>query len=68
MADILIIKSKMSLSHEQLQKIFNCLKAQKETGIILLPSYLEALVVPDNIEIKFTDGQCELLELERRKL
>lgn len=35
MADILIIKSKMSLSHEQLQKIFNCLKAQKETGIIL---------------------------------
>lgn len=55
MADILITKSKMFLSHEQLQKIFNCLKAQKETGIILLPSYLEALVVPDNIEIKFTD-------------
>jgi hypothetical protein len=55
MDDILIIKSNAFLPREQLQNILNCLKAQKETGIILLPSYLEARVVPDNIEVKLAD-------------
>lgn len=58
MADILIIKCPRNLPCEQLQHIldyFNCLKVQKETGVILLPSYLGAYTVPDDIEIKLID-------------
>lgn len=55
MADILIVECLRDLPDEQLQQIFDCLKAQKETGIILLPPYLKAQIVPDDIEIKFVD-------------
>lgn len=55
MADILIVECLRDLPDEQLQHIFDYLKAQKETGVILLPPYLKAQIVPDNIEIKFID-------------
>lgn len=55
MADLLIVECRRDLPDEQLQHIFDCLKAQKETGVILLPSYLKAQIVPDDIEIKFID-------------
>ena len=55
MVDILIVECLRDLPDEQLQHIFDCLKSQKETGIILLPSYLKAQIVPDDIEIKFID-------------
>ena len=55
MADILIVECLRDLPDEQLQQIFDYLKAQKETGIILLPSYLKAQIVPDDIEIRFID-------------
>ena len=52
MNDILVIKSSAFLPRKQLQGILDSLKAQKEIGVILLPSYLEAKIVPDDIEIK----------------
>ena len=52
MNDILVVKSTAFLTSKQLQSILDSLKAQKETGVILLPSYLEAKIVPDDIEIK----------------
>ena len=55
MADILIVECHRDLPDEQLQHIFDYLKAQKETGVILLPPYLKAQIVPDDIEIKFID-------------
>lgn len=55
MADLLIVECLRDLPDEQLQHIFDCLQAQKETGIILLPPYLKAQIVPDDIEIKFID-------------
>lgn len=55
MDDLLVVECLRDLPDEQLQHIFDCLKAQKETGIILLPPYLKAQIVPDDIEIKFID-------------
>ena len=55
MADLLIVECLRDLPDEQLQQIFDCLKDQKKTGVILLPPYLKAQIVPDNIEIKFID-------------
>lgn len=54
MNDILVVKSSTFLPRKQLQGILDSLKSQKETGVILLPSYLEAQIVPDDIEIKLT--------------
>ena len=54
MPNILVVKNTAFLPHKQLLGIFYSLKTQKETGVILLPSYLEAKIVPDDIEIKFT--------------
>lgn len=36
--------------------IHDCIEAQKKTGLILLPSYLEAQIVPDDIEIKLDEN------------
>ena len=52
MNDILVVKSTAFLTSKQLHSIFDSLKTQKETGVILLPSYLEAKIVSDDIEIK----------------
>ena len=54
MPNTLVVKSTAFLPRKQLQGILDSLKAQKETGVILLPSYLEAQIVSDDIEIKLT--------------
>lgn len=59
MPDILIVKCNAFLPHEKMQAILNNLKEQKETGVILLPPYLEAQIVPEGIEIKLADGSGE---------
>ena len=59
MPDILVVKSTAFLPHEKMQAILDSLRAQKETGVILLPPYLEAQIVPEDIEIKLADGNGE---------
>lgn len=54
MPNTLVVKSSAFLPRKQLQGILDSLKTQKETGVILLPSYLEAQIVSDDIEIKLT--------------
>ena len=76
MPNILVVKSTAFLTSKQLQSILDSLKAQKETGVILLPSYLEAKIVPDDIEIKLKgtdDSEIMFVDadknyLKRRKL
>lgn len=59
MHDILIVKCNALLPHEKMQAVLDNLRAQKETGVILLPPYLEAQIVPEDIEIKLADGSGE---------
>ena len=59
MPDILVVRCNMLLPSERMQSIIDNLKAQKETGVILIPPYLEAQVVPDDIEIKFIENGKE---------
>ena len=66
MPDILVVKSTSFLPHEKMQAILDNLKEQKETGVILLPPYLEVQIVPEDIEIKLVNGngECVLLPSE----
>ena len=63
MPDILVIKSTVFLPREKMQAILDNLRIQKETGVILLPPYLEARIVPEDIEIKLVNenGECVLI-------
>lgn len=66
MHDILVVKSTAFLPHEKMQAVLDNLRAQKETGVILLPPYLEVQIVPEDIEIKLADcnGECVLIPSE----
>ena len=66
MPDILVVKCNAFLPCEKMQAILDNLKVQKETGVILLPSYLEAQIVPEDIEIIFANGsgECVLIPTE----
>lgn len=59
MPDILVVKCNAFLPHEKMQTILDNLMAQKEAGVILLPPYLDAQIVPDDIEIRFANGNDE---------
>lgn len=63
MPDILVVKCNAFLPQERMQAILDNLRAQKETGVILLPSYLEAQIAPDDIEIRLANknGECVLI-------
>ena len=71
MNDILVVKSTAFLPHEKMQAILDNLMAQKETEVILLPSYLEAQIVPDDIEIKLTgpdDSEIMFVDTDKNYL
>ena len=69
MPNTLVVKSSAFLPRKQLKRILDSLKAQKETGVILLPSYLEAQIVPDDIEIKLKDtDDSEIMFLDADKI
>lgn len=56
MPDILVVKCNAFLPCERMQAILDNLRAQKETGVIILPSYLEAQIVPEDIEIRLASS------------
>lgn len=61
MPDILVVKCNAFLPREKMQAILDNIKVQKETGVILLPPYLDAQVVPEDIEIKLVNGNGECI-------
>ena len=69
MPNTLVVKSSVFLPCKQLKGILDSLKAQKETGVILLPSYLEAQIVSDDIEIKLTGpDDSEIMLVDANKI
>lgn len=71
MPDILVVKSTAFLPHEKMQAILDNLMVQKETGVILLPPYLEAQIVPEDIEIKLTgpdDSEIMFVDTDKNYL
>ena len=71
MSDILVVKCNALLPHEKMQAVLDNLRAQKETGVILLPPYLEAQIVPEDIEIKLTgpdDSEIMFVDTDKNYL
>lgn len=53
MHDVLVVRVNMFLGLKELKQLRDSIVAQKETGVVLLPPYCTAQIVPDDIEIKF---------------
>lgn len=52
MGDLLVIKCNCNLGIRELDYVRNIFVNQKAQGVVLLPRGCEAVVVPDDIEIK----------------
>lgn len=52
MDNILIIKAKSLMSPEQLDFLRSNILNQKASGVIVLPSFCEAIVTPENVAIR----------------
>ena len=52
MSDVLVVKINALFPSDKISAIHKDILRQKESGVIVLPSYCEALVVPEDIEIK----------------
>lgn len=59
MSDVLIIKCRHTVRPERLSELRRDILAQKETGVIVLPSCVDAVVVPDDIKIVIADEESE---------
>ena len=55
MADILVIKVNIFMRSKDLQDIDRYIRESMKTGIVVLPPYCEAQVVPENIEVRVED-------------
>ena len=51
MADILVIKVNTFMSNQDYRKLYDNILYQKEKGLILLPPYLDAQLIPEGVEI-----------------
>jgi len=52
MADILVVKVNMFLRPKEMDNISNYIRESAKTGVIILPPYCDAQVIPDNMEIR----------------
>lgn len=52
MADILVVTVKMFAKQKDMDDITNYIRESMKTGLVVLPAYCEAVVVPDGMEVR----------------
>ena len=64
MADMLVIKVNAFLSGKDMNGLTKYIHESMKTGLVVLPPYCDAQIVPDNVEVRIEDTyrkeeQCE---------
>lgn len=59
--DILVVRINMFLKNKEQEAFRQHILEQRKTGVIVLPPYCEAIMVPKDVEIKFegVETDCE---------
>lgn len=60
MNDVLVIKVNFDVPVQQLTNLYNGFLLQKKNGVVVVPSFCEVLVVPEDVKIKVegaSDGE-----------
>lgn len=52
MNDVLVIKVNLDVPAEKLKALQDGFLLQKKQGVVIIPSFCEAVVVPEGVEIK----------------
>lgn len=52
MADILVVKVNAFLRGKDMDELTKYIRKSMETGLVMLPPYCDAQIVPDNVEIR----------------
>ena len=55
MSDILVVRVDVLAKKKDLDGLRDYILAQKETGVVVLPRYCRAMLVPDNVEVLVED-------------
>lgn len=55
MSDILVVKVNMFCKQKELNDIHRYITESVKTGVVVLPPYCDAQVVPDDVEIRVKD-------------
>ena len=50
MTNILVVKVNMFLKPREFDNLCNYIRESSKTGVVILPPYCDAQIVPDNIE------------------
>lgn len=50
--ELLVVRCTINLKPKEYDVLMECIQVQKSTGTVLLPSYCEAIVVPEDIDIR----------------
>ena len=64
MSDILVVKVNMCCSQNKLNDIHRYITESVKTGVVVLPSYCDAQVVPDDVEIRVKDLTGDIVKGE----
>lgn len=56
MKDVLVIKCRAVIKPEKLNEFRETFIKQKAEGVVVIPPYFDALVVPEDIEIRMEDA------------
>lgn len=59
MADILVVKVNMFCGSREFNKLCQYISDSAKTGVVVLPPYCDAQIVPDNVEIRVEDWKGE---------
>ena len=52
MSDILVIKCDAMVNSETLKQLRQIFLKEKEEGVVVMPAFCDALIIPEDIEIK----------------
>ena len=55
MADALVIKCDVKMQPEPLEAFRKSIIEQRKSGVVVLPSYCEVIVVPEDVHIKMEE-------------
>lgn len=64
MSDILVIKVNKFCRTKELNDIRRCIIDQTKSGVVVLPAYCKAIVVPEGIDVQIKDLLGEFVKGE----
>lgn len=64
MNDILVIRAPYLMKKEAMQRTYDDILKQMESGLVMLPAGFSVALCPKDVEVKFMDSNNDIFEAE----